>query len=57
MGRADSGGGEGGGGTQFVMAWPLSYGHRPSHAYNAGTEHIRVFTDQADVACTKREAP
>ena len=27
------------------------------HPNNAGTEARRVFTDQADIACTKRETP
>ena len=31
--------------------------HRPSHPYNAGTEHFLFLTDQADIACTNREAP
>ena len=31
--------------------------HGPSsHAYNVGREDVGVFTDQADIACTKREA-
>ena len=28
-----------GGGTHY-HAWPSSYDHRPSHPYNAGTEHV-----------------
>ena len=33
-------------------AWPKSYDHRPSHPYNAGTEHVGFFTDQADIGGT-----
>ena len=29
-----------GGGVYPVCAWPLSYDHRPSHPYDAGTEHV-----------------
>ena len=28
------------GGGCSCHAWPLSYGHRPSHPYNVGTEHV-----------------
>ena len=31
---------EGRGGCTHFHAWPQSYGHRPSHPYNAGTEHV-----------------
>ena len=31
--------------------------YRPSHPYNAGTEHVGCYIDQADIASTKREAP
>ena len=30
--------------------------YKPSHTYNAGTEHVGFFNNQADIACTKREA-
>ena len=30
---------------------------RPWRPYNAGTEHVGFFTDQADSVCTEREAP
>ena len=33
-----------------------SYDERPSHPYNAGTEHVAFLTDQADIASTKRKA-
>ena len=42
-----------------VCARPQSYGHRPSHPYYAGTEHVgfspseNVFTKKAVSACTK----
>ena len=36
----------GGGGRTRSHAWPESYNHRPSHPYNAGTEHVGFFTDQ-----------
>ena len=29
-----------GGGVCSCHAWPWSYDHRPSHPYNAGTEHV-----------------
>ena len=29
---------------------------RTKYPYNAGTEHVGFFTDQADITCTKREA-
>ena len=38
-------------------AWPQLYDHRPSHPYNAGTDRVEFFTDQTDIACTKRKAP
>ena len=28
------------GGLYSYHAWPQSYDHRPSHPYNAGTEHV-----------------
>ena len=31
-------------------------GYGLSYPYNSGTRVRRVFTDQADIACTKREA-
>ena len=31
---------KGGGGGYSVCAWPHFYGHRPSHPYYAGTEHV-----------------
>ena len=42
-------GGVGGRGYTRNQAWPQSYGHRPSHPYNAGTEGYGGFTDQADL--------
>ena len=29
---------------------------RPLHPYDVGPEHVEVSIDQADIACTKREA-
>ena len=29
-----------GGGLYSCDAWPWLYDHRPSHPYNAGTEHV-----------------
>ena len=31
---------KGWGGVYSCHAWPYSYGHRPSHPYNAGTKHF-----------------
>ena len=36
-------------GVFIVLRGPLSYDHRPSHPYNAGTEHVGFFTDQVDI--------
>ena len=41
-----------GGGTHFIPSRI-----RPSRHYNAGTEHAGFLADQADIACTKCEAP
>ena len=44
-----------GGCTRCHACW-LSYYLRPSHSYNAGTEHVG-FSNETDIACTKRKAP
>ena len=49
--------GEGGVYTLPCMAGRSRMIIGPSHPYNAGDGARRVFTDLADTACTKREAP
>ena len=50
---SDSEEGGGAGGT-WHHAWPQSHDHEPSHLYVQCRDGARrVFTDQADVACTK----
>ena len=34
-----------------------SYDHRPSHPYNAGSEHVELSPTRQVFVCTKREAP
>ena len=44
-----------GGGGRRCHAWPQWYDHRPSHpSILPGRSTSTVFTDQADIACTKR---
>ena len=49
--------GVGGGEGVLISCIAVVLGHGPLHAYNAGTEHVGVSTDQAHIACTKRDAP
>ena len=57
-GEGKESGGEGGIGVYSVCAWPSSYDHRPSHPYYLCRDGARrIFTNQADIACTKRKVP
>ena len=47
----------GGKGCAHLMHKPQSWDNWPSHPYNTWAEHVGFFTDQACIACTKREAP
>ena len=50
--------GEGSGGCTLCQAPGRSrVDHRPSRPYKSRDAARRVFTDQADIACTKHEAP
>ena len=56
-GEGREGVGEGRGCHQVMHGRSRRCGHRPSHRYNAGTEHVGFSpTRQTLIACTKREA-
>ena len=44
---------EGWGGVYLICAWPSWYDYRPSHPYNAGSEHVGFSPTKQAFACTK----
>ena len=56
-GEGARGAGAGAGVLDIMHDRRCMYAQRPSHQHKAWTEHGRVFTDQADIDCTEREAP